>query len=286
MQIFLGSDHGGFALKEFLKEKLGRTHKVRDFGCGGESCDYPDFAEKVARAVAESNGKAVGILSCGTGIGMCIAANKFAGIRAAVVWDEFSAKMAREHNNANVICLGGRVLEKEQALHLAKIFLESSFQGNRHARRVAKITSLDRARCDPSPVVAAMIFNGKNELFLIKNVKWGGLYGIPGGHVEKGEKMEEALKREIREETNLEIYDLKLFKVVDAVYPKEFRGKRHFVFIDYLAKAKGKVKLDPGEASSCVWVEPKRALKELKMDEFTRKNVEDWVKITGLVQVR
>lgn len=150
MQLFFGSDHGGFQLKEFLKAELGKKLETKDFGCfSEESCDYPDFAERVAKAVAESNGKALGILCCGTGIGMSIAANKVSGIRAAVVWNEFSARMAREHNNANVICFGGRILEKEEALKLAEIFLEAEFaglkeDGARHAKRVEKIMEIEK----------------------------------------------------------------------------------------------------------------------------------------------
>lgn len=172
MKVFIGADHGGFPLKEFLKERLGKEHEIVDLGCSsGESCDYPDFGKKVAEAVAESNRKqekaeessqgqiagraaesrekAFGILCCGTGIGMSLAANKVKGIRAAVVYDEFTARMAREHNNANVMCIGGRCTGKETALKLAEIFLGTGFDGfleggKRHQRRVEKITGIEK----------------------------------------------------------------------------------------------------------------------------------------------
>ena len=205
MRVFIASDHGGFALKEFLKERLGREHEIADLGCDSEqSCDYPDFAVLVAKAVAESNvndpplkrqallnakttqgyaaaicshsspvskqvhfgcsgvkqaqgaalvaggsGKALGILCCGTGIGMSLAANKVKGIRAAVVYDEFTAKMAREHNNANIACFGGRNIKPETAAQLAGIFLTAKFagetkEGERHLKRVQKIGEIEK----------------------------------------------------------------------------------------------------------------------------------------------
>ncbi len=150
MLCYIASDHGGFSLKEFLKENLSKKFEVKDLGCySEEGCDYPDFAEKAAKAVAESNGKALGILCCGTGIGMSLAANKVKGIRAAVVYDEFTAKMARAHNNANIACFGGRNIEKETALQLAEIFLATAFEGEqkegaRHLQRVRKIAEIEK----------------------------------------------------------------------------------------------------------------------------------------------
>jgi ribose 5-phosphate isomerase B len=150
MRVFIASDHGGFSLKEFLKQTLSKKFEVKDFGCNsGESCDYPDFAEKAAKAVAESNGKALGILCCGTGIGMSLAANKVKGIRAAVVYDEFTAKMSRAHNNANIACFGGRNIDAETALRLAEIFLATAFEGEqkegaRHLQRVQKIAEIEK----------------------------------------------------------------------------------------------------------------------------------------------
>lgn len=150
MLVFLGSDHGGFSLKEFLKENLSKKFDAKDSGCYNEqSCDYPDFAVLVAKAVAESKGTAFGILCCGTGIGMSIAANKVKGIRAAVVYDEFTAKMSRAHNNANIACFGGRNISEQLALRLAEIFLATAFDGEqkegaRHLHRVQKIREIEK----------------------------------------------------------------------------------------------------------------------------------------------
>jgi len=145
MHIIIGSDHGGYSLKEevarFLREK---GHQVEDVGTHSEeSTDYPDYALRVARAVA--GGRAdLGILICGTGIGMSIAANKVEGIRAALATDGYMARMAREHNDANVLCLGGRVLGVGSALDIVQAFLEGRFAGGRHARRVGKIEAIER----------------------------------------------------------------------------------------------------------------------------------------------
>lgn len=141
--IYLGSDHGGFKLKETITAHL--KEKGIDFeDCGvfnEESVDYPDIAKSVCEKVAAENAK--GILVCGTGIGMSIAANKLKGIRAAAVSDAFSTKMCVAHNNANVLCLGQRVLGNGKALLLVDEFLNTSFEGGRHERRVNKITSLE-----------------------------------------------------------------------------------------------------------------------------------------------
>ncbi len=289
MDIILASDHGGFELKEFIKKGLENDNKVKDLGCGSEeSCDYPDFAEKVAKEVADDK-ESVGILCCGTGIGMSIAANKVAGIRAAVIWDEFSAKAAKEHNNANVICLGGRVLEKGDALNLVKIFLNSTFhgekkEGERHKHRVEKIDSIEVGF--PEPVVGALIFNEKNEIFLMKSPKWNDLYSVPGGHIEKGETRLDALRREVKEETGMEIHDEKLFTLHDAIFPTKFHKRKHFVMIDYLAKAKDtKVTLDKREGTEFKWMKPNLALKELKLNDYTKRALEDYVKIMDLSRV-
>jgi len=137
--IYLGSDHGGFQLKEEIKKFLEeKGEQLEDLGIENEeSCDYPDFAFKVAEKVAETNQR--GILICGTGIGMSMAANKVKGVRATLVWDEFTAKMSRNHNNSNLLCLGARVLEKDLALKLVEIWLTEEFEGDRHERRVGKI---------------------------------------------------------------------------------------------------------------------------------------------------
>ena len=144
MEIVVGSDHGGFGLKQRVKEWLeSEEHKVRDVGChSAESCDYPDFAEKAARAVAGT--EKLGIVFCGTGIGVCMAANKVKGIRAALVYDEFTGRMAKEHNNANVLCLGGWTTEFEKAREAISAFLGAKFEGGRHEARVKKIMDLEK----------------------------------------------------------------------------------------------------------------------------------------------
>ena len=142
--IVLGCDHGGFALKEFIKAHLAsRGLSCVDEGAfSGESVDYAPIAEKVARKVASGEAQP-GLLFCGTGIGMCMAANKIHGIRAAVCSDEFSAKFTRLHNDANILCLGGRVLSNQQALALVEIFLATEFEGGRHQRRIDQIAALE-----------------------------------------------------------------------------------------------------------------------------------------------
>jgi ribose 5-phosphate isomerase B len=144
VKLVLGADHGGFALKAALAAHLKEDgHTVVDLGANGpERVDYPDYAEKVAHAVASGEADA-GLLCCGTGIGMSIAANKVAGVRAAVVSDPYSARMAKEHNDANVLCLGGRVVGDELGLECLRAWLGARFQGGRHADRVAKIQALD-----------------------------------------------------------------------------------------------------------------------------------------------
>lgn len=145
MRIALGSDHGGYRLKEKIKEMLEEKDiEYRDFGTfSTESVDYPDFAEKVAAAVAKGEWDQ-GILCCGTGIGVSITANKVPGIRAAVCGDCFSAKMARQHNNANILCLGERVVGVGLAMEIVNSWLEASFEGGRHQRRVDKISDVEK----------------------------------------------------------------------------------------------------------------------------------------------
>jgi ribose 5-phosphate isomerase B len=142
--IALGADHAGFNLKEDLKIWLtGRGHRVLDYGTfSSESVDYPDFAGLVGEAVTA--GEAVrGVLVCGTGIGMAIAANKIPGVRAAVCSDLFTARASREHNDANVLALGARVLKASRAIELLEAWLEADFAGGRHVRRVEKVTALE-----------------------------------------------------------------------------------------------------------------------------------------------
>ena len=139
--IAIACDHGGFAYKQTIMQHLAdRQIEFRDFGTyTPDSCDYPDFAKPVARAVA-SGEYDKGILICGTGIGMSIAANKIRGIRAAVCGDAFSARATREHNDANILCMGARVISEAKALEIPDIFLDTPFSGDeRHSRRISKI---------------------------------------------------------------------------------------------------------------------------------------------------
>lgn len=145
MKIAIGSDHGGVDLKEeiinFLKSE---NYDVKDFGPNSkESCDYPDYALKVAEAVVAEEFN-FGILVCGTGIGISIAANKVPGIRAALCSDTFSAHATREHNNANILALGARVVGTGLALDIVKTFLNAKFEGDRHLTRINKITAIEK----------------------------------------------------------------------------------------------------------------------------------------------
>lgn len=143
--IIVGSDHAGLLLKRTLMQSLTEWgYEVEDVGCqGAEAVDYPDFALAVARKVAANNGY-LGLLVCGTGIGMCIAANKVKGIRAALCHDTFSSAAARAHNDANILCMGGRVIGVELAKAVLASFLRSSFEGGRHQHRLDKIAKTER----------------------------------------------------------------------------------------------------------------------------------------------
>ena len=145
MRIALGADHAGVALKEHLKQLLDeRGMSYRDFGTHStESVDYPDYAALVGREVA-AGGCDRGILCCGSGLGMAIAANKIAGVRAVSIVDEDSARLSREHNDANVLALGGRLMAFDAARRIVNLFLDTPFAGGRHERRIEKITQLDR----------------------------------------------------------------------------------------------------------------------------------------------
>ncbi len=138
--VAVGADHGGFALKELIRKHLhGHGVSVTDFGTNStESADYPDYAQKVAQSVAHGR-QQLGILVCTSGIGMSIAANKVAGARAALVWDEETARLARQHNNANILCLSGGNLDGQDALRMVEAFLDARFEGGRHERRVNKL---------------------------------------------------------------------------------------------------------------------------------------------------
>ena len=141
--IAIGCDHGGYALKlEVIKYLVERGLDYTDFGCGGETVDYPDIAEKVCKEVAENKAER-GILICGTGIGMSMAANKVKGIRAALCGDCFSARFTRLHNDANVLCMGARVIGAGLALQIVEEFLDTEFEGGRHIARVEKVMKLE-----------------------------------------------------------------------------------------------------------------------------------------------
>ena len=145
MRVAIGADQGGYELKQQIAEFLiAQGYVVSDLGIHRlESVDYPDIAALVARAVAAGEVEH-GILICGTGIGVSLAANKVDGVRAALCADCYMARMAREHNDAQILCLGGRVLGVGSALDIVQVFLGSEFLGGRHARRVDKISALER----------------------------------------------------------------------------------------------------------------------------------------------
>lgn len=144
--IVLGSDHGGLEMKEALKAAISsRKMDLKDLGTENDnSVDYPDFAEKVAGAVSRGDAE-LGVLVCGTGIGMSIVANKFPGVRAALATDEFMAQMAKEHNNANILVLGGRVLSIELAIKMLNVWLDTVYEGGRHQLRLDKISKVEAA---------------------------------------------------------------------------------------------------------------------------------------------
>ncbi len=140
INIGLASDHAGLELKRFLVSELERrSFAVRNFGTNtNESCDYPDFAHAVARAI-EGGEIERAILVCGTGVGMSIAANRHAAVRAVVCSEPLSARMSRQHNDANVLCIGSRVIGPGTAIDVVEAFLSAAFEGGRHATRVTKI---------------------------------------------------------------------------------------------------------------------------------------------------
>ena len=144
MKVAIGNDHRGYEAKRRLLpllKKLG--HSVEDFGSEGQNAvDYPDYAATVARAVA-SGASDVGILMDGSGIGMSIAANKFCGVRAALVHDEVTARVSREHNHCNVLCIGTDLLSEDQIRQIVEIFLNTSFTDGRHVRRIEKLKMIE-----------------------------------------------------------------------------------------------------------------------------------------------
>lgn len=143
-KIGIASDHGGYNLKEEIKNHLKGEYEIVDFGTDSlDSVDYPDYGVKVAEAVISGEVEE-GILCCGTGIGISLAANKVEGIRCAVVSDTFSARMSKAHNDANIISLGERVVGKGLALEIIDTWLGTKFEGDRHQRRVGKITEIEK----------------------------------------------------------------------------------------------------------------------------------------------
>lgn len=143
-KILIASDHAGFELKSKLAAVLTDwNYLVEDLGVDvPESVDYPDYALDLARRVGRGDA-ALGVLVCGTGVGMAIAANKVPGVRAATICDEYSARMARSHNDLNVLCLGGRVLGPDRATAILRAWLDSTFEGGRHQRRLDKISAAE-----------------------------------------------------------------------------------------------------------------------------------------------
>ena len=152
MKIALAADHRGTAAIRQLQEKLGREgHEVVVMGeSTGQPCDYPELAYQVARAIAEGKFEA-GVLICGTGIGMSIAANKIPGIRAAVAHDEIAAQLSRTHNNANILCMSADLLGQRLIEKITETFVKTTFEGGRHARRLRKIAAIEQGH-DPATV--------------------------------------------------------------------------------------------------------------------------------------
>jgi ribose 5-phosphate isomerase B len=144
MKVVIGSDHAGFLLKETLKSwLLDNGFDVDDLGTYSEDrVDYPDYGARVGQAVAHGEAER-GVAVCGSGQGICMAANKVPGVRAGVIRDDEDAEMTRRHNDANVACFGERFTEPEVAVHALQVFLETGFDGGRHAERVEKLTRLD-----------------------------------------------------------------------------------------------------------------------------------------------
>lgn len=145
MTIGLSADHGGYILKNKVKEYLkNKKYVIKDYGVNSDvSVDYPDYAEKACKAVI-SKEVDLGMIFCGTGIGISIAANKIKGIRCGLIYDEFSAEMAKKHNNCNVIAMGGRTMNEKDVFKMVDVFLSSKFEGDRHQRRLDKIHNLEK----------------------------------------------------------------------------------------------------------------------------------------------
>jgi ribose 5-phosphate isomerase B len=164
MRIAIGNDHRGYVLKQRIVSVLQKwQHQVLDVGtCSAESADYPDFALRVAQAVSTGEMER-GILICGTGIGMCITANKVPGIRAAPCHDSITAEMSRRHNDANVLCLSADLLGDELIERMLQIWLTTDFEGGRHARRVNKIKDYEQQRLNPDAEPSRTTSNESNH---------------------------------------------------------------------------------------------------------------------------
>jgi ribose 5-phosphate isomerase B len=149
-KIALASDHAGYALKTELIPLLAELgYEPVDFGCGPEEkANYVLYAEKAARAV-QAGACPLAVLFCGTGLGMAIAANKLAGVRAVPCWDEYTARMSRSHNDANCLCLGGRVTPPDKARAIVRVWLETPFEGGRHRERLDTLAGLEERACSP-----------------------------------------------------------------------------------------------------------------------------------------
>ncbi len=145
MKLVIGSDHAGLHLKKQVLALLKKKGvEITDFGTeNDESVDYPDFGMQVAEAISHGEAER-GILLCGSGIGMSIVANKYRGVRAALCYDTQTARLSRQHNDANVLVMGGRLLEASQAMEIVKTWLETKFEGGRHARRIQKISEIEK----------------------------------------------------------------------------------------------------------------------------------------------
>ncbi len=156
MNVALCSDHRGYRAKEGIKSMLELAgHQVRDFGCKEPaSCDYPDWAIPASHAIAAGECD-VGIMFCGTGIGMSIMANKVRGIRAALCHDELTAELGRKHNDANVLCLPADLIGEELMKRVVEVWMKTPFEGGRHSRRNAKISEFEEANSQPAPTPKA-----------------------------------------------------------------------------------------------------------------------------------
>ena len=150
LKIALGADHAGFRLKEILKKDLMQAgYEVQDFGTASEEMvDYPDFAEPAAKAVAEGRADKA-LLMCGNGVGVCMTANKIPGVRAVLTSDTYTARTSREHNDTNVLCMGGRVVGPELAREIARVWLSTDFSGDeRHVRRLGKLKHIEEQKAE------------------------------------------------------------------------------------------------------------------------------------------